>query len=86
SKDRSRMSTIAPASFEELDQIVRGEHGSPHSILGAHPHDGDITIRVFKPLASRVAIAHDGAESVLEHEYDGIWAGTLGRTTVPDYR
>jgi 1,4-alpha-glucan branching enzyme len=80
------MSTISPASYEELDQIVRGEHGSPHGILGAHPHDGDITVRVFKPLASRVAIVHDGHESVLEHEYDGIWVGTLGRTTVPDYR
>jgi 1,4-alpha-glucan branching enzyme len=80
------MSTFAPASYEELDQIVRGEHGSPHSILGAHPHDGDVTVRVFKPLASRVAINFGKQEVVLDHEYDGIWVGKLGRKTVPDYR
>ena len=80
------MSTFAPASYEELDQIVRGEHGSPHSILGAHPHDGDVTVRVFKPLASRVAISLGKQEVVLDHEYDGIWVGSLGRKSVPDYR
>ncbi|MGL5827622.1 MAG: 1,4-alpha-glucan branching protein GlgB [Nocardioides sp.] len=76
----------APVSYAELEQIVRGEHGSPHSVLGAHPHDGDVTVRVFKPLASRVAITHSGCETVLEHEYNGVWVGTLGQATVPDYR
>ncbi len=80
------MSTLAPASYEELDQIVRGEHGSPHSVLGAHPHDGDVTVRVFKPLAAKVVVVIGARRINLHHEYDGIWVGRLRRKSVPDYR
>ncbi|HET8961051.1 GlgB N-terminal domain-containing protein, partial [Nocardioides sp.] len=47
---------VLPVPREELDQIVRGEHGHPHAVLGAHPHDGGVTVRVLKPLASSVAV------------------------------
>ena len=35
----------------ELDQIVRGDHGHPHAILGPHLHGDVVTFRVLKPLA-----------------------------------
>lgn len=82
--------TIKPVPVEELDQIVRGEHGHPHAVLGAHPHEGGVTVRVLKPLASRVAVLHGSAgsraETELTHEHEGIWVGVLPVAEVPDYR
>jgi 1,4-alpha-glucan branching enzyme len=82
---------VQPVSVDELELLVRGEHGSPHSVLGPHPHDGGVTIRAFKPLAKRVAARHgDGSTYELAHEHEGIWVGVLPGTpdnsAVPDYR
>jgi 1,4-alpha-glucan branching enzyme len=77
---------LAPVSTEELDRLVHGEHGDPHTVLGPHPHDGGITVRVYKPLATRVAVRWGDEEAELAHEHEGIWAGVLPLTDVPDYR
>ncbi len=82
----SHMKNVLPVSTEQLDQLVRGEHGDPHSILGGHPHDGAVTVRVLKPLASSVVIRHDGERTELRHEHEGIWVGVLDAAEVPDYR
>jgi len=74
-----------PVPAEELDQLVRGEHGSPHSILGAHPSGETVTVRVLKPLASAVAVAGDFGEVALAHEHDGVWVGVLPVSEVPAY-
>jgi 1,4-alpha-glucan branching enzyme len=76
----------APVNRGELDQIVRGDHGHPHAVLGPHVHEGAVTVRVLKPLAERVAIRHGGADTVLEHEHGGIWVGVVAGESVPDYR
>lgn len=79
--------TIAPVPTSELDQVVNGEHGHPHAVLGPHVHEGAVTVRVLKPLASSVVIRHNGTETPLEHEHEGVWVGVLtGETAVPDYR
>jgi 1,4-alpha-glucan branching enzyme len=82
---------VQPVATEELDLLVRGEHGSPHSILGPHPHDGGVTVRVFRPLAASVTVRHgDGTGFPLEHEHEGIWVGVVpgapDNNSVPDYR
>jgi 1,4-alpha-glucan branching enzyme len=70
-----------------LDQLVRGEHGDPHAILGAHPGEGGVTVRVLKPMAESVTVRHgDGTAYPLEHEREGVWVGVLPGTEVPDYR
>ena len=43
--------TIRPLDTSTLDLLVHGRHGDPHSVLGAHPHGGATTVRVFRPLA-----------------------------------
>ncbi|WP_323793220.1 GlgB N-terminal domain-containing protein, partial [Nocardioides sp.] len=80
--------TPQPASVGrgELDQIVRGDHGHPHAVLGPHVHEGVTTFRVLKPLAERVLVRHDGGDTVLEHEHGGIWVGAVASSEVPDYR
>jgi 1,4-alpha-glucan branching enzyme len=86
-------STPTPLSVptDELDLIVRGEHGHPHAVLGPHPHEGGVTVRALKPLAKRVAVRYDtasksGQEIELTHEHEGIWVGVLPAADVPDYR
>ena len=78
---------LRPVDRDQLDLLVRGEHGEPHAVLGPHPHDGGVSVRVLKPLASSVVVvAADGARTRLEHEYEGVWAGVLPLAEVPDYR
>jgi len=78
-----------PVDVAELDQVVAGEHGHPHAVLGPHPHEGAVTVRVLKPLASSVEVAYRGATPgrvSLTHEHGGIWVGVLPVADVPDYR
>ncbi|MBZ5735911.1 1,4-alpha-glucan branching protein GlgB [Nocardioides sp. TRM66260-LWL] len=78
--------SILPVPTAELDQLVRGEHGHPHALLGPHPHDGGVTLRVLRPLAARVQARGDFGVVDLEHEHGGVWAGVLPVADVPDYR
>ena len=82
---------VQPVSTAELHQVAQGEHGNPHGVLGPHPHDGGVTVRVLRPLASRVVVRWSGGsgasgETELAHEHEGIWAGVIALTDVPDYR
>ena len=43
--------TPAPIARTELDRLLHGVHHNPHELLGPHPHDGGVTVRVLKPLA-----------------------------------
>lgn len=78
--------TAATFSREEFDQLLRGEHGQPHALLGPHPGKDSVTIRAFKPLAERVEAVYGDHRVRLEHEYEGIWSGTVKGTDVPGYR
>ncbi len=82
------MTTIVkPVDRHELELLVRGEHGQPHTVLGPHPHEGGVTVRVLKPLASSVVVTYGDTRARLEHEFEGIWAGVVADSEdVPDYR
>jgi len=80
------MTSVRPVEPAELDLLVNGEHGHPHAVLGAHPHAGGVTVRVFKPLAESVSVLHDGLETPLTHEHGGVWVGVLPVAEVPGYR
>lgn len=77
---------VLEMSPDELSQVARGEHGNPHGVLGPHPHDGAVTVRVLRPLAARVAVRWEGGEAELTHEHEGIWVGVIPLPDVPDYR
>ncbi len=78
------MSRLVPR--EEVDQIIRGEHGHPHDVLGPHVVDGTVVVRAYKPLASAVVLRHPGGESPMEHAHEGVWTVRLDQAEVPDYR
>ncbi|NYG55479.1 1,4-alpha-glucan branching protein GlgB [Nocardioides perillae] len=81
-----RAPSPAPVERHELELLVRGEHGDPHRVLGPHVHDGAVTVRVLRPLASSVTVLHGGTRTPLQHEYEGVWVGVLPVAEVPDYR
>jgi 1,4-alpha-glucan branching enzyme len=62
--------TIAAAP--DLERLVRREHASPHTILGAHPVEDGIVVRALRPNASAVRAVPDGGEPVtLESVHPG---------------
>ncbi|HVE27077.1 MAG TPA: 1,4-alpha-glucan branching protein GlgB, partial [Sporichthya sp.] len=79
-----------PVPREELQRLVAGEHHDPHSILGAHPAEGAVTIRALRPLADQVNIIVGSGDTAvryeMSHEYEGIFVGTVPGPHAPDYR
>ncbi|GMA40467.1 hypothetical protein GCM10025883_25120 [Mobilicoccus caccae] len=60
--------------LHEIDLLVRGGHGDPHSILGAHPHGNGTTIRALRPLARSVVVELPGGKRQdMVHEHEGVW-------------
>ncbi len=80
------MTAVRPIDRAELELLITGGHGHPHAVLGPHVHEGAVTVRVLKPLASSVTVVSDGTETPLTHEHGGIWVGVLPVAEVPDYR
>ncbi|MGZ4750379.1 MAG: 1,4-alpha-glucan branching protein GlgB [Oryzihumus sp.] len=77
----------SPVSRHELDQVATGVHHDPHTVLGPHVHQGSVTLRVLRPLASAVtALLPDQARVPLTHEREGVWVAVLPVAEVPDYR
>jgi 1,4-alpha-glucan branching enzyme len=75
-----------PVPADELDRLTGGAHHDPHSILGPHVGEADVTIRVLRPWAKSVTVLSDGQRLPLEHERAGIFVGVLPSDAVPDYR
>jgi 1,4-alpha-glucan branching enzyme len=69
----------------DLDLIARREHPDPHHVLGAHPCNGGVVVRAFRPSAERVLARPDGGEPVqLEQRHPaGLFEGTLDGASLP---
>jgi len=80
------VSRTLPLDAKVLNQIVAGEHGDPHAVLGAHEHDGAVTVRVLRPLAESVTVIHGEERVPLDHEHEGVWSGVLETPHPPSYR
>ena len=85
-KPAARDPRVAPVSDAELARLSGGAHSDPHSILGAHPHNGNVTIRTLRHAADAVTLVAGDSRIPLEHERDGIWVGVWPGPDVPDYR
>ena len=74
---------------DELDRLVPAAHASPHDILGPHPHDGGVTVRVFRPLGQSVRSSlrrrrHATVEMTTSTRASG--SASCRCAEVPDYR
>jgi 1,4-alpha-glucan branching enzyme len=86
SRRTSRTPAVRPVDTAVLDLVAQGRHGNPHDVLGAHPHDGAVTVRALRPLAESVVVVQGDLEVPLQHEHEGIWAGVVDVPEVGDYR
>jgi 1,4-alpha-glucan branching enzyme len=72
---------------ETVAKVTSGSSHEPHSVLGAHAHDGGWIIRTLKPLATKVFAQLEGSIQVeLEHLDNGLFQGFVKAKQVPDYR
>ena len=75
------------AAAQDLERIVRREHGNPHGVLGAHPTDGGAVVRAFRPAAAGVrVVTSDGDTTELEQVHPGgVFEGEPARS-LPERR
>jgi 1,4-alpha-glucan branching enzyme len=82
-----RIDQADEASHAEIEALVGGTHHDPHSLLGAHPSQGGVTIRALRPLAETVTVVlDDGSRVPMQHVHQGVFSATLPGVTLPDYR
>jgi 1,4-alpha-glucan branching enzyme len=70
----------------DLDTLVGGAHADPHSILGAHPDNGGVVVRAFRPDAEKVTVRPaDGAAAVEATQIHpgGVFEATLEGAELP---
>ena len=68
----------------EINQLLAGDHGDPHRILGAHPAKGGVVIRAMHPDAVRVeALLADGRKASLDRLAGGLFGAFVASATLP---
>jgi 1,4-alpha-glucan branching enzyme len=70
---------------DEIELVVRRDHPDPHHILGAHPNNGGVVVRAFRPGAEHVRVLPEGARPVEAEQLhpSGLFEALLERTTLP---
>ncbi len=66
-----------PLDAQDRARLLTGAHHDPHALLGAHPADGGVTVRVLRPYAKSVTVLADGLRAELGSEGDGLFGALL---------
>ncbi|MFK5688898.1 1,4-alpha-glucan branching protein GlgB [Ornithinimicrobium sp. LYQ92] len=76
-----------PLDLDEATDVVHGVHRNPHALLGAHVHEGHVTVRTLQPEARAVEVVlPDGRSVPMTHETSGLWVAVIPAASVPAYR
>ena len=51
---------VNETTMSEADQLISRQHANPHGYLGAHPENGSVVIRTFRPAAAKVEVVDAG--------------------------
>src|ERR1700733_11372222 len=70
---------------KELDALVRREHSNPHAVLGPHPTDGGVVVRVLRPVALSVTVIPEHESPVELHQIHpgGVFEGVIPDALLP---
>ncbi len=70
---------------EDAERIVSRDHHDPHSFLGAHPGDGGVVVRAFRPGAQAVRVRPDGGSSTRLRRVhrEGLYEGLVRGVELP---
>jgi 1,4-alpha-glucan branching enzyme len=76
---------MTAAANRELDALVRREHANPHAVLGPHPTDGGVIVRVLRPAAGAVQVIPDEGDPVALSQVHpgGVFEGRLEGAELP---
>jgi len=56
---------VSAVSIEsDIETLVGRDLADPHRLLGAHPHDGGVVVRAFRPAAAKITARPEGGEPV----------------------
>ena len=76
---------MTPAAQEDVERLVRGELTDPHALLGAHPDNGGVIVRAYRPSAQSVFV-RAGKEKAVElarvHP-EGLFEGKIDKARLP---
>jgi 1,4-alpha-glucan branching enzyme len=69
----------------ELEALVRREHSNPHAVLGAHPQNGGVVVRVLRPAACAVTALPNGGDPVELRQIHpgGVFEGVIEGAELP---
>jgi 1,4-alpha-glucan branching enzyme len=69
----------------DIDAVVARDLSDPHRLLGAHPLDGGVVVRAFRPAAAKVVVRPEGGDAVeLEQRHPaGVFEGLLPGAKLP---
>jgi len=69
----------------ELEQLVDGRHADPHSFLGAHPKNGGVVVRAFRPTAESVVVKPEKGKPVAAEQVHpaGVFEAKVPKAKVP---
>ena len=71
----------------DIALLAARDHHEPHRVLGAHPADGGVALRVWRPGATAVRVIPDGGAPIeLEHRASGLFEAIVaGSRNLPRY-
>ena len=71
--------------MSDADLLIARQHANPHAYLGAHPENGSVVVRTFRPAASKVeVVTADGTHEALECVHPGgVFEGHLKGAELP---
>jgi 1,4-alpha-glucan branching enzyme len=74
--------------MSDADRLLSRQHAAPHAYLGAHPENGAVVVRAFRPAAAHVAVVNGGKRTELEQVHPGgVFEGRLEGVSLPlDYK
>jgi 1,4-alpha-glucan branching enzyme len=87
-----RVGGFVMSTRKDIERLVAGELSDPHRLLGAHPGSKGVTIRAFRPSATRVLARVDGVGAgaalveLKERHPAGLFEGVVAGASLPlDY-
>src|SRR6201991_3925414 len=74
--------------MSDADRLLSRQHADPHAYLGAHPENGSVVVRAFRPAAAHVTVETGGKRAELAQVHPGgVFEGKLKGMQLPlDYK
>ena len=69
----------------DIETLVGRDLADPHRLLGAHPHDGGVVVRAFRPAAAKITARPEGGDPVelTRRHPAGLFEGEIAGAALP---